>query len=166
MKVRTLDNREIEITEENAGCVLSKIDDGKLIPYLDNPYVKGIHGTRIFYTKDFYVAMYKRIHDEKMSYEEAYESLGFKVSELGLNRARQAGKNTMEKAKADKLFSVNPASYDGSIPLEQMPKLTQEEEIAQLKARVIYLEATNEIQKKIRSILAENYTSSKKKAGK
>lgn len=162
MKVTTLDNEVVEINEKNAGTVMSEISDSKLIPYLDNPFVKAIHGERIFYKNEFYVAMYKRITNDNMTYVQAYESLGFKVSDLGEIRAQQAGKNALEKAKQNKLFTVNPESYDGSIPLEKMPELEPQEEIAMLKARVIYLEAVNEIQKKIPFILAENSTSSKK----
>lgn len=162
MTVTTLDNRKVDINDDNAGTVLSPIDDQRLVPYLDNPFVKGIHGNRIFYKKEFYIAMYKLITDEKKTYVEAYEHLGFKVSDLGESRAQQAGKNAVERAKTGTLFAVSPCAYDGSIPLDKMPELDAQEEIAMLKARVIYLETMNEIQKKIPFILAESCMSSKR----
>jgi len=164
MIVKTFANTEVEINEQNANFVMSEITDPILIPYLDNPYVGSIHGERIFYKNEFYIAMYKLVHDQGKDAVEAYEELGFKVSDLGENRAHQARKNALEKAKANKLFSVDPASYDGSVPLSAMPNLTTEEENAMLKARVIYLEAINEVQKKIPFILAENCTSSRRTA--
>lgn len=149
-------NCEIKNNEVKTGNKPGQIAP-ELAKYLDNPFVSEIHGNRIFYTNEFYVAMAKRIHDEQMTYEDAYESLGFHVSDLGINRAQQAGKNAMEKFKQGK-FIPKPGSYDGSIPLDQMPEMSTEEENAYLKARVIYLEAMNEVQKKIQSILEESST--------
>ncbi|MFQ7451114.1 MAG: hypothetical protein ACLRNQ_06425 [Flavonifractor plautii] len=37
-------------------------------PFLDNPFLKDFRGRDIIYTKDFYVAMYKKISEEHMTY--------------------------------------------------------------------------------------------------
>ena len=129
---------------------------------LDNPFVEAVHGSRIYYKKDFYIAMYKLIHDEGKTSAEAYEQLGFKVADLGRTRAEQAGKNAMAKARENTLFTVDPASYDGSVPLSKMGNLSHEEEHAYLLARTIYLEAVIEAQKKIPSVLEESFTSWKR----
>lgn len=132
--------------------------DKKLQPFLDNTFVKDIHGSKIYYKPEFYVAMYKRITEDKMSYVDAYESLGFDCNVLGKTRAFQAGKNAMEKAQQNKLFTSNPESYDGSVPFESMPDLSLEEQNAYMAKRIVYLEAMVEAQKKIQSVLAVNYT--------
>ncbi len=155
-------SRELVINDENAGFIVNTEPDPQLIPLFDNPYVANIHHQKIFYSKDFYVAMYKRIHDEHMSYVQAYESLGFSVAKLGKTRAEQAGKKAMEKARQNKLFTVDPSSYDGSMSLDEMPALSPEEERAYMKARIIYLESMVEAQKKIPSVLEDIFTSSKK----
>ena len=145
-----------ETVKAETGDMDPAIPDQVLQRYLDNEFVDKIAGNRIFYTKAFFPAMYRKIHDEGMSYVEAYESLGFKISELGKNRAEQAGKKTMDKAEKDQLYTVDLRNYDGSIPLDEMPSMTMAEELAYLQSRVIYLEALVEAQKKIRSILADS----------
>ena len=119
------------------------------------------HGHTIVYSKDFYVAMYKKIHGEGMTYVEAYNALGFDTRILGENRANAAGKRVMQMAAQNRLFTVDPSSYDGSVPREEMGDLAPEEELAYLKARNLYLEAIVEAQKKIPLLLADMYTSSK-----
>ena len=150
------------IDDASVSQLEGSLPDPEMLDLLDNEYVRVIHGSRIFYTKDFYVAMYKRVHDQKMTACQAYESLGFSVARLGAERARQAAKNAQAKADANKLFTEDPASYDGTIPLEQMGPLNPQERCAYLTARCLYLESMVEAQKKIPSILAEMYTSSKK----
>ena len=139
--------KEVEITEENAGYVMTEIAP-VLVPYLDNEFVKAIHGDKIFYNDDFYAAMVKLIRDEGKSYVEAYQALGFDVNVLGTNRANQAGKNAMKQAEKDTSFTARVASYDGSVPLDKMPKLDEKEQMAYLTSRVLYLESMLEIQKK------------------
>ncbi len=129
--------------------------DDKIIPFLDNPFVVGFKEDRLFYSKDFDVAMYKKIHDEGMSYVEAYNALGFDTKVLGENRANAAGKRVMAKARNNELFTVDESSYDGSVPPEEMGKLSPEEERAYLKARNHYLEELLETQKKMESELEE-----------
>jgi hypothetical protein len=133
--------------------------DDRIIPFLDNPFVVGFKEDRLFYSKDFDVAMYKKIHDEGMTYVEAYNALGFDTNVLGENRANAAGKRIMEKARDHKLFTVDETSYDGSVPREEMGELTPEEERAYLKARTHYLEEMLSAQKKIRSELEAMSTS-------
>jgi hypothetical protein len=132
----------------------------EIIPFLDNPFLDTFHGHTIVYHKEFYVAMYKKIHEEGMTYVEAYNALGFDTKILGENRANSAGKRVMQMARENKLFTVDPSNYDGSVPREEMGNLAPEEEIAYLKARNMYLEELVEAQKKIPSLLAEMYTSS------
>ena len=136
--------------------------DEKIIPFLDNPFVAGFKEDRLFYSKDFDVAMYKKIHDEGMAYVDAYNALGFDTNVLGENRANAAGKRVMEKARDHKLFTIDESSYDGSVPMEEMGKLSPEEERAYLRARNHYLEEMLVTQKKMESDLAEFITSWKK----
>lgn len=132
--------------------------DDKLIPFLDNEFVVGFKEDRLFYSKDFDVAMYKKIKEEGMTYVQAYNALGFDTDILGTDRANAAGKRVMEKARNNKLFTVDETSYDGSVPMEQMGHLSAEEERAYLKARTRYLEEMLLAQKKIRSELEEFFT--------
>ena len=133
--------------------------DEKIIPFLDNQFVTGFNGDKLYYSKDFDVAMYKKIHDEGMTYVEAYNALGFDTEILGENRANSAGRRVMEKAREHRLFTVDESNYDGSVPMEEMGDLTPEEEMAYLKARNHYLEEMLLAQKKMESDLAEFITS-------
>ena len=92
-----------------------------------------------------------------MTYVQAYNALGFDTAVLGTDRANAAGKRVMEKARNNKLFTIDETSYDGSVPLEQMGAMTPEEERAYLRARTRYLEEMIIAQKKIRSALEEFY---------
>lgn len=133
--------------------------DDKIIPFLDNEFVTGFKEDRLYYSKDFDIAMYKKIHDEGMTYVQAYNALGFDTNVLGEDRANAAGKRVMQKARDNKLFTIDASNYDGSVPMEQMGNLTPEEERAYLKARNHYLEEMLLAQKKIRSELEEFFTS-------
>jgi len=132
--------------------------DDKIIPFLDNPFVAGFKEDRLYYTKDFDVALYKKIQ-EGMTYVEAYNALGFDTNILGEDRANAAGKRVMQKARDHKLFTVDERSYDGSVAREEMGELTPEEEMAYLKARTHYLEEMLQAQKKFQSELAAAFTS-------
>lgn len=132
--------------------------DDKIIPFLDNEFVTGFHEDRLYYSKDFDVAMYKKIQEEGMTYVQAYNALGFDTKVLGEDRANAAGKRVMEKARNHKLFTIDETSYDGSVPMEQIGKLTPEEERAYLKARNHYLEEMLIMQKKMQSELEEFFT--------
>ena len=128
-------------------------------PFLDNPFLKDFRGDDIIYTKDFYVAMYKKISEEHMTYVAAYNSLGFSTAVLGENRANSAGKRAVQMARADRLFTVDPSGDDGSVPREAMGAMSPAEELAYLKARNSYLEELATAQKKLRSELADMTTS-------
>ncbi len=125
-----------------------------LRPFLDNPFLKDLRGNSIIYTRDFYVALYKKISEEHMTYVDAYNSLGFSTAILGEDRANAAGKRAVQMAREDRLFAVSPASYDGSVPREAMGTMSPQEELAYLKARNAYLEELVAAQKKLRSELA------------
>ena len=124
----------------------------RIIPFLDNPFVEGFHGDRFYYTKDFDVALYKKIQ-EGMTYVEAYNALGFDTKVLGEERANAAGKRVMRNVREGRLHTVDETSYDGSVPREEMGNLTPEEECAYLRARTHYLEEMLIAQKKMQSEL-------------
>lgn len=117
-----------------------KLPTDVIKPFLDNPFLKDFRGDDIIYTRDFYVAMYKKISEEHMTYVAAYNSLGFSTAVLGEDRANSAGKRAVQMAREDRLFAVDPSSYDGSVPREAMGPMSPQEELAYLKARNSYLE--------------------------
>lgn len=140
---------------------MDKLPPDEIVPFLDNPFLDTFHGHTIVYHKDFYIAMYKKIHDEGMTYVEAYNALGFDTKVLGENRAYSVGKRVMKMAEQNRLFTVSPANYDGTVPPEKMGDLAPAEKLAYLEARNAYLEEVVEAQKKISSLLEEIYTSLK-----
>ena len=93
-----------------------------------------------------------------MTYVQAYNALGFDTGILGEDRANAAGKRVMQKARDNRLWTIDESNYDGSVPMEQMGELTPEEERAYLKARNHYLEEMLTAQKKIRAELEEFFT--------
>lgn len=119
---------------------------------LENEFVADYRKGKIIYSKDFYVALYKKIQEGK-TYVQAFEALGFSTKVLGADRANACGKRAVQMAKEGKLNTVDPSAYDGSVPMEKMGTMTPEEEFAYLKARNIYLETVFEIKKKTLSEL-------------
>lgn len=154
------------ITDEPEMVDGTEMPDEAYYKALDNGMITDLpENGRLVYTHDFYVAMYKKL-ESGMGSVEAYESLGFDTKVTGVEKAYQAAKRAREKAAANKLYTVDPSSYDGSIPPEQMMEmanLSSEELIAYLKARNYYLEELVEAQKKTQSVLADILTSSKAK---
>lgn len=142
---------------------IRKQPSDEIRPFLDNPFLKDFRGRDMIYTKDFYVAMYKKISEEHMTYVAAYNSLGFSTAVLGEDRANSAGKRAMQMAREERLFTVNPSSYDGSVPREAMGAMSPLEELAYLKARNSYLEELVSAQKKLQSALADMTISSNPK---
>ena len=140
--------------------LIRKQPSDEIRPFLDNPFLKDFRGRDMIYTKDFYVAMYKKISEEHMTYVAAYNSLGFSTAVLGEDRANSAGKRAMQMAREERLFTVNPSSYDGSVPREAMGAMSPLEELAYLKARNSYLEELVSAQKKLQSELADMTISS------
>ena len=123
----------------------------------DNDFVEDLNGSRLIYTKDFYIALHNKL-EAGMGAVEAYKSLGFDVNALGKERAYAAA----QRAKAmeiDDMYTIDPSNYDGSATREMMGDLTPQEELAYLKARNIYLEELVELQKKMPSELEEIITS-------
>ena len=123
----------------------------------DNDFVEDLNGSRLIYTKDFYIALHKKL-EAGIGAVEAYKSLGFDVNALGKERAYAAA----QRAKAmeiDDMYTIDPSNYDGSATREMMGDLTPQEELAYLKARNIYLEELVELQKKMPSELEEIITS-------
>ena len=123
----------------------------------DNDFVEDLNGSRLIYTKDFYIALHKKL-EAGMGAVEAYKSLGFDVNALGKERAYAAA----QRAKAmeiDDMYTIDPSNYDGSATREMMGDLTPQEELAYLKARNLYLEELVELQKKMPSELEEIITS-------
>ena len=114
---------------------------------MDNEFIADYRKGRIVYSKDFYIAMYKKIQ-AGMTYVQAYKALGFNVDVLGTDRANACGKRAVKMAEEGKLNTVKPSSYDGSVPLEKMGPMTLEEKAAYLEARTIYLETLVEAKKK------------------
>ena len=119
---------------------------------LENEFVADYRKGRIIYSKDFYVALYKKIQ-EGMTYVQAFESLGFSTKVLGTDRANACGKRAVQMAKEGKLNTVDPSAYDGSVPMEKIGKMTPEEEFGYIEVRNIYLETVYEIKKKTLSEL-------------
>lgn len=136
-----------------------KLEDA-LIKATDNEFVADLQGTKLIYTKDFYIVMHKKLKSG-MGSVEAYRSMGFDVDALGKDRAYAAAQRAKDMGINEK-YMIDPSNYDGSTPREMMGDLTPEEELAYLKARNLFLEEIVELQKKMPSILEEIHTSLKK----
>ena len=141
--------------------VMREID--AIIKASDNEFVAelDLEKCKIIYTKDFYIALYKKL-ELGLNPVEAYESLGFNAKELGTNRAYNAARHAKERVSKTG-YTVDPANYDGSVPRELMGDLTPAEEVAYLRARNIYLESIIEAQKKMPELLQESLMFLKKK---
>ena len=84
--------------------------------------------------------------------------LGLPIESKKLNDEEISLYKEYQKAKDNKLFTIDASNYDGSVSMEQMGNLSPEEERAYLKARNHYLEEMLLAQKKIRSELEEFFT--------
>lgn len=147
----TISQEEVESSIQEASRPgTDELPPDEIVPFLDNPFLDTFHGHTIVYHRDFYVAMYKKIHDEGMTHVEAYNALGFDTKILGENRAYSVGKRVMKMAEQNRLFTVSPANYDGTVPPEKMGDLAPAERLAYLEARNAYLEEVVEAQKKSR----------------
>lgn len=125
----------------------------------ENRFVADYRGGNIIYSSDFYIAMYKKIHDEGMTYVQAYNALGFDTGELETDRANSAGKRAMKMAEEDRLFTVKKENYRGLATPEEIgyDRMPPEEKLAYMEARNAYLECTIEAQKKPVRIGGEIY---------
>ena len=68
-------------------------------------YVSAVHGNKIYYTKEFYRAMYDAVHNGKGAVD-AYASLGFDVRELGEDRAFAAARTLMAREREANMESL------------------------------------------------------------
>ena len=108
----TMNEQMAEVTGAAVGRVQEEVQDPgrqgdprgrSLLPelrenYCKSKYVRDINNVGdITYERSFYQDMYGYIHYAGKTYEEAYELLGFKVSELGVNRALSAGKRAVQR---------------------------------------------------------------------
>lgn len=127
---------------------MSKVSREILEKIMDNnEYVEGIAKNDTFiYSDYFYLDLYRKL-ETGLSDIEAYEALGFDTKVLGKDRAYSACRHARKLAK-DKSFKTNPNNYDGSRFCNNYDSLTQEEQLAYLKARNEYLEAVFDLQKK------------------
>ncbi len=138
------------------------VKDPVLEKQLENEFVSDVKGGRIYYSKDFYAALYRKI-ESGMTYEQAYEALGFDLDILGRDRANSAGKRAVQMHKEGKLNRIDPSTYDGSVPREMMGEMSPEEELAYLRARTHYLETLQEAKKKFLSEYAASRSSLNRK---
>lgn len=150
--------RSFGMAGDRTGTEVSGIAGEDLDRLLDNPFVESFSGGRITYSRDFNVAMHKRL-EAGMTCVEAYSDLGFDVAVLGENRANAVGRRVRRLAASGRLSASEPGSYDGSVPRDRMGELAPEEEIAYLRARNLYLETVIEAQKKLPSLLGGTRTS-------
>lgn len=107
-------------------------------------YVSAVHGNKIYYTKEFYRAMYDAVHNGKGAVD-AYASLGFDVRELGEDRAFAAARRAEQMSETG---FAKMTDFDGTRPRSAYGKLTPDEEIAYYKARNLYLEMLIKLEKK------------------
>lgn len=113
-----------------------------------NPqYVKTIaFNGDIYYTDDFYEAMYHKMKIENHTAVDAYRLLGFNTDLLTNARALSAGTRAIHRMEKKKAFDKNPADYDSEIPFEQMMakyvngSIKKEDLYANMAARLILLE--------------------------
>lgn len=113
-----------------------------------NPYVKAISIKGITYTEEF-----KRIfieeYDKGKLPRDIFESNGFDVDMIGMNRVRNSSTRWRESYKKDGILGLRDTrtSHSGR-PLER--ELSVEERFARLEAENNLLKAENELLKKIR----------------
>jgi hypothetical protein len=129
--------------------------DGRMIPESFRvPYetgmIRSVSETIIEYTDLFYERMLELTQGGAMKGPQAYESLGFNLSITGVNRASQALKNAKMRKKAAQKSGAHPYDYNGSVKLteEELNRLTDDQCIAYLRARILYLEEVTRAQKK------------------
>lgn len=108
----------------------------------------------LYYTDDFYSAMYEKITRDGMNYVEAYNALGFDTSVLTEARANCAGARAVKKMANKRFFEKNPADYDSDTSFEEMIKkcargeMSRDDLYANMAARLIVLETMNNTLKK------------------
>lgn len=82
-------------------------------------YVSAVHGDKIYYTKEFYRAMYDAVHSGKGAVD-AYASLGFDVRELGEDRAFAAARRAEQMSETG---FAKMTDFDGTRARSEYGKL-------------------------------------------
>lgn len=140
-----MDQKQIREAEEKLAMHDMKRDQvaPEIFEALGNDYVDAFRKGHLVYTRKFYQDLYRHIHDDGMTYVQAYAAMGLDVDALGSDRANSAGKRAVSMANDGSLFKVSPGEFDGTVPLNEMEKkgLDQEHMAAYLEARCLYLEA-------------------------
>ena len=138
--------------QEKAGS--EKTSDEAILKAVELPmkkgYVSKVTKRGIEYTTKFYAEMIDRMKKGQSS-TQAYEAMGFDLEILGQQRAWQAAKHAKKRQEEDRLRKVSPAQFNGSLSEENTPgfsDLTDEELLAYYQARLIYLQAVVDAQKK------------------
>ena len=79
----TISQEEVESSIQEASRPgTDELPPDEIVPFLDNPFLDTFHGHTIVYHRDFYVAMYKKIHDEGMTYVEAQKKIPSLLEEI------------------------------------------------------------------------------------
>lgn len=144
-----LNEKQRKIVEEKCALTGAKSEylPDAILEALANDYVEEYRKGRLVYSKEFYRAMDKNIK-KGMTYVEAYRSLGFNVEALGEDRANSAGRRAKKMDEEGTLYKADPTDYDGTIPMDRMKGLSDDEMLAYLKARCMYLEVALDHEKK------------------
>ncbi len=123
--------------------------------YVGHPYVRLVaKNGDLYYTDEFYSAMYEKISQDGMNYVEAYNALGFDTNVLTEARANSAGTRAVKKMSNKKFFEKNPADYDSDTSFEEMMRkcangeMSRDDLYANMAARLIVLETMNNALKK------------------
>ena len=121
--------------------------------YADNPYVDYIEKNgSIHYTYKCYKALYNKIVHGQMERLAAYESLGFDISVVGRDRAKQAAYRAVKMG--EKVIQKNPADYDSTLTVNEIlekaanGEYDQDDLIANLISHSIYMEEVDRSKKK------------------
>lgn len=169
MVVFIMNEKQKQILEEK--CTLIGIK-AKYLPEeiqeaLTNDYVDDYRKGRLIYSRDFYKAMDKKIKSG-MTYVEAYISLGFNVEALGEDRANSAGKRAKKMAEEGTLYKAHPTDFDGTVSFDKMKEkgLSDEEMLAYLQARCMYLEVALDYEKEKKRSQYQALYSELKRTGK
>jgi hypothetical protein len=119
---------------------------------MKNGYVRSVGKRGIEYTTKFYAEIIDRMQSRHESSTQAYAAMGFDVEVLGAERAYQAAKHARQRQKEDRLRRTSPAKFNGTLTEAETPgfdELTDEECLAYYQARLIYLQALANAQKKL-----------------
>lgn len=149
MLIMEFDNKQKKILEEK--CLIAGVKPealpNEIQEALLNDYVDSYRKGRLVYTKEFYRALDKKIKSG-MIYVESYKALGFDVNALGEDRANAACRRAKKMSEEGTLYKADPTDYDGTVPMKKMSNLSDDEMLAYLKARCMYLEVALDYEKK------------------